>query len=75
MGKVTSDYTKERLQGRYVDVEFETHSRGRYGRLLAYVIINGVRFNLELANQAKIPNRPLRTKCYAYFIGLKHNIK
>ena len=38
MGKVASDYTKKRLKGKYVDLEFEGPFRGRYGRLLAYVI-------------------------------------
>lgn len=48
MGKVTSDYTKKRLKGKYVDLGFEGPFRGRYGRLLCYVFVNGVNFNLEL---------------------------
>ena len=51
MGKVASDYTKKRLKGKYVDLEFEGTFRGRYGRLLAYVIVDGVNFNLELVRQ------------------------
>ncbi len=49
MGKAASDYTKKRLEGKYVDLEFEGAFRGRYGRLLAYVIVDGVNFNLEPA--------------------------
>ena len=55
MGKVASDYTKKRLKGKYVDLEFEGPIRGRYGRLLAYVIVDGVNFNLELVRQGLSP--------------------
>jgi micrococcal nuclease len=48
MGKVASLYAEERLSGKYVELEFEEHRlRGNYGRLLAYVIVDGVNFNLE----------------------------
>ena len=39
MGEIASDFTKGRLKGRYVDLEFEGPFRGRYGRLLAYVFV------------------------------------
>ena len=55
MGKVASDYTKKRLNGKYVVLEFEGAFRGRYGRLLAYVIVDGVNFNLELVRQGLSP--------------------
>lgn len=55
MGKVASDYTKERLTGKYVDLEFEGPFRGRYGRLLAYVFVDGENFNLELVRQGLSP--------------------
>jgi len=55
IGKVASNYTKKRLAGRYVDLEFEGPFRGRYGRLLSYVIINGANFNLELVRQGLSP--------------------
>lgn len=45
------EYAKKRLSGRYVDLEFEGEFRGRYGRLLAYVYVKGVNFNLELVRQ------------------------
>ena len=48
MGKVASDYTKKRLKGKYVDLEFEGRQRGNYGRLLAYITVDNVLFNLEL---------------------------
>ena len=55
MGKVAADYTKKRLHGKFVDLEFEGAFRGRYGRLLAYIIVDGVNFNLELVRQGLSP--------------------
>ena len=55
MGKVASDYTKKRLKRKYVDLEFEGPIRGRYGRLLAYIIVDGVNFNLELVRRGLSP--------------------
>ena len=55
MGKVASDYTKKRLKGKYVDLEFEGAFRGRYGRLLCYVFVDGLNFNLELVRQGLSP--------------------
>ena len=48
MGLKASAYTKKRLSGKFVDLEFETRKRGNYGRLLAYVILAGENFNIEL---------------------------
>ena len=39
MGKAASRYTKHRLMGKNVDLEFEGKQKGYYGRLLAYVFI------------------------------------
>jgi len=55
IGKVASDYTKERLTGKYVDLEFEGPFRGRYGRLLAYVFVERENFNLELVRKGLSP--------------------
>lgn len=55
MGKVASDYTKKRLSGRTVGIELEGKTRGRYGRLLAYVFVDGQNFNLELVEQGLSP--------------------
>ncbi len=51
----SSDYTKDRLKGKYIDLEFEGPIRGRYGRLLCYVFVNGVNFNLELVREGLSP--------------------
>ena len=55
MGKVASDYTKGRLNVKYVGLEFEGPLRGNYGRLLAYVFIDGVNFNIDLVRQGLSP--------------------
>jgi len=55
IGKVASNYAKKRLKGKYVDLEFEGPFRGRYGRLLAYVIVDGINFNLELVREGLSP--------------------
>lgn len=51
MGKKASAYTKSRLTGQSVNLEFETKKRGKYGRLLAYVILDGENFNIELVQK------------------------
>ncbi len=51
LGKKASAYTKSRLLDKSVDLEFETKKRGNYGRLLAYVILDGKNFNLELVRK------------------------
>ena len=55
MGKIDSDFTKKRLIAKYVNLEFEGPLRGRYGRLLAYVFVEGVNFNLELVRKGLSP--------------------
>jgi len=55
MGKAASCYTESRLMGKYIDLEFEGPIRGRYGRLLAYVFVDGANFNLELVRQGLSP--------------------
>lgn len=55
MGKTSSDYTKKRLLGKEVGLQFEGRKRGNYGRLLAYVFVDGENFNLELVRQGLSP--------------------
>jgi len=59
-GVLASDYTKEKLEGRQVELEFDVQQRDVYGRLLAYVYVDGVMFNKTLledgvANLATYP--------------------
>jgi micrococcal nuclease len=47
-GPEASAFTHRRLQGRAVGLSFDRQRRDRYGRLLAYVEVDGRRFNDEL---------------------------
>jgi micrococcal nuclease len=47
-GPVASEFTKSQLTGRRVTLEFDAEPRDKYGRMLAYVIVNGRRFDDEL---------------------------
>ena len=47
-GPEASAFTHRRLQGRVVRLRFDRERRDRYGRLLAYVEVDGHRFNDEL---------------------------
>jgi len=56
MGKVASKYTMKKLTGKFVNLEFEIKKlRGNYGRLLAYVFVDGQNFNLDLVRQGLSP--------------------
>jgi micrococcal nuclease len=44
-GHAASDFTKTQLTGRRVSLELDTEQRDKYGRLLAYVILDGHRYN------------------------------
>ena len=56
MGKVASRYTQKKLIGKSVDLEFELKRlRGYYGRLLAYVFVDGQNLNLDLVRQGLSP--------------------
>jgi micrococcal nuclease len=47
-GHVASAFTSAQLVGRRVTLEFDAEPRDKYGRLLAYVLLNGRRFDDEL---------------------------
>jgi micrococcal nuclease len=47
-GPEASAFTHQRLQGRDVRLRFDRQRRDKYGRLLAYVEVDGRRFNDEL---------------------------
>lgn len=55
MGKVASAYTKGKLKGKSIGLEFEETTRGKYGRLLCYIFVDGENFNLELVRQGLSP--------------------
>ena len=50
-GKIASDFTKSRLEGEYIELEFDVQERDRYGRILAYVWHDGEMYNKVLLRE------------------------
>ncbi|MCP4022942.1 MAG: hypothetical protein GY729_13965 [Desulfobacteraceae bacterium] len=50
-GKKAAAYTKKRLLGKSVNLEFVNKKRGKRGQLLAYIFVNGKNFNVELVKK------------------------
>ncbi len=63
-GILVSDYTKSKLNGKTVKLEFDVSERDKYGRLLAYVYIDGEMYNKHLLEigYAKIATYPPNVK-------------
>jgi len=63
-GDVVSNYSKEMLKGKHVELEFDVEQRDRYGRLLAYVYIDGQMYNKLLLQKgyAKLATYPPNVK-------------
>lgn len=63
-GILVSDYTKSKLTGKKVKLEFDVSERDKYGRLLAYVYIDGEMYNKHLLEigYAKIATYPPNVK-------------
>lgn len=59
-GKIASDYTKSRLEGKKVILKKDVQARDKYGRILAFVYIDGKMYNEELIEEghAKIMTVP-----------------
>ncbi|MCP3942602.1 MAG: hypothetical protein GY710_14095, partial [Desulfobacteraceae bacterium] len=78
MGEKASAYTKNRLNNKIVELEFESKLRGRYGRLLAYVIVDGVNYNLELIRNGWSPYHTkygTSKKYHTHFMSAEQNAK
>ena len=50
-GPEASDYTRARLLGQVVLLERDGEVRDKYGRFLAYVVLDGARYNDELLRE------------------------
>lgn len=72
-GKTASAYTKEKLEGKVVELEFDAQERDQYGRLLAYVWIDGVMFNKTLLSEgyAQVSTYPPNVKYVDEFTKLQ----
>ena len=72
MGKVASKYTEKKLTGKDVNLEFEIKKlRGNYGRLLAYVFVDGQNFNMDLVRQGLSPYYTKYGKSEKYDAGFR----
>ncbi len=72
-GKLTSKYTKSKLEGKEVALEFDVQERDRYGRLLAYVWFDGEMYNKHLLSigYAKVATYPPNVKYVDDFTALQ----
>lgn len=72
-GKLTSEYTKEYLEGKEVALEFDVQERDKYGRLLAYAWIDGEMYNKHLLNigYAQVATYPPNVKYVDDFTALQ----
>lgn len=63
-GKRASDFVKEKLQGKKVNVEFDNQIKDKYGRYLAYIWLNGELFNKKILEEghAELLNIPPNDK-------------
>lgn len=63
-GKVASEYTKTLLDGKNIQLEFDVEQEDKYGRLLAYVYLDG-----------EMVNKKLLTEGYAQLATYPPNVK
>lgn len=78
-GLAASEYTKNRLDGQEVELEFDVQQRDMYGRLLAYVYIDGVMFNKTLledgiANLATYPPNIKYVDEFTAIVNTRNNV-
>ena len=55
MAEAAFRYIQKKLTGKYIDLEFESWLKGRYGVLLAYVFVDGKNINLDLVRKGLSP--------------------
>ncbi|MDF2548799.1 MAG: hypothetical protein K0R93_3697 [Anaerosolibacter sp.] len=72
-GKVASEFSNKQLDGKTVTLEFDVQERDKYGRLLAYVYVDGIMYNKILVSEgyAKVATFPPNVKYVADFTALE----
>lgn len=75
-GITASEYTKSMLEGKYVTLEFDVQERDMYGRLLAYVYLDGVMFNETLLEEgyAELATYPPNVKYVDRFTEIANRV-
>ena len=77
-GKEASNYTKERLEGKDVSLEFDVQQTDKYGRFLAYVYLeDGTMYNKELLEKgyAQVATYPPNVKYVDEFTQIQKQAK
>ena len=72
-GVMVSDYTKKMLTDKKVGLEFDVSKRDKYGRLLAYVYLDGEMYNKILLKEgyARVATYPPNVKYVDEFVKLQ----
>ncbi|AZB44809.1 thermonuclease [Bacillus sp. FJAT-42376] len=75
--KEASDYTKKQLLGKDIELEPGVEERDRFGRLLAYIWMDGTLFNERLLNEgfARVAIYPPNTKYLDQFERIEKQAK
>lgn len=76
-GKIASDYAKTLLEGKSITLEFDVEERDQYGRLLAYVYVDGEMINKKLIKDgyAQLETVPPNVKYVEEFTALLKEAK
>jgi micrococcal nuclease len=76
-GIIASNFTKDKLEGKEVELEFDVQERDQYGRLLAYVYIDGIMFNKTLLEEgyAQVATYPPNVKYVEEFTEIQRTAR
>lgn len=76
-GKTASDFSKNYLEGKEVTLEFDVQERDKYGRLLAYVYLNGIMYNKTLLEEgyAQVATYPPNVKYVDDFTAIQEEAR
>lgn len=72
-GKIASDYMKKLVDGKYVEIEYDSQKRDRYNRILAYIYIDGDMVNKIMLREgyARLATYPPNVKYVDDFIEIE----
>lgn len=76
-GEIASEFTESKLEDQAVTLEYDVQERDQYGRILAYVYLNGEMFNKTLLEEghAKVATYPPNVKYVEEFTALQEKAR